>query len=215
MSRHPIGRFSGTMGLRMHRPHTAVLPGVAVVATALVIMATACTSSKGDSATCGSGPRLLPAGPTALPTMDAGGFQQLLCQLRGKPVVVNVWASWCGPCIFEAPELATAARRYNGVAQFVGVDIQDQQTPAKAFIAKYGWTYPNVFDPTGKIRDFFGLLGAPHTLFFDARGARTFVWSGPVTQEILANGIKGALAHGGASPNSASPGSSAPSPTGS
>jgi thiol-disulfide isomerase/thioredoxin len=198
----------------MHRPHLAILPRLAAAIAALVILATACSANR-SSTTCGSGQRLLPSSPTALPTMDVRAFQQLMCQLRGKPVVVNVWASWCGPCIFEAPELATAARKYQGVAQFLGVDIQDQQSPAKAFIDKYGWTYPSVFDPTGKIRDFFGLLGAPHTLFFDATGVRTFVWSGPVTAEILANGIKGAMEHGGASPGSASPGSPAPSPTGS
>jgi thiol-disulfide isomerase/thioredoxin len=129
--------------------------------------------------------------------------------------VVNVWASWCGPCIFEAPELAAAAQTYKGVAQFVGVDIQDQLTPARAFIDKFGWTYPSMFDPAGKIRDSFGLLGVPDTMFFDANGVRTFTLSGPVTQEVLMNGIKGALAHGGTPPVSASPGSAAPSPTGS
>src|SRR5204862_3313410 len=107
--------------------------------------------------------------------------------------------------IFEAPELATAATKYNGVARFVGVDIQDKTAPARAFIDKFKWTYPSVADPSGKIKESFGLLGVPDTMFFDANGARTFVWSGPVTAEILANGIKGALEHGGAS-GSASPG---------
>jgi thiol-disulfide isomerase/thioredoxin len=184
------------------------------MAAVLAIVATACTSG-GSSATCGSGPKLMPSSPAALPTLDAQDFQQLLCQLHGKPVVVNVWASWCGPCISEAPELAAAAETYEGVVQFVGVDIQDQLRPARAFIDKFQWSYPSVFDPEGKIRDSFGLLGVPDTLFFDATGARTSVWSGPVTQEILMDGIQGALHPGGASPGSASPGSLAPSPTGS
>jgi cytochrome c biogenesis protein CcmG/thiol:disulfide interchange protein DsbE len=202
------------MGLRMLRPNAAVLARVAVVATALVVLATAC-SSNGSSATCGSGQKLLPSSPTALPTLDARAFQQLLCQLRGKPVVVNIWASWCGPCIFEAPELATAAMTYKGIVQFVGVDIQDQPAPARTFIDKFKWTYPSVADPSGKIKESFGLLGVPDTMFFDANGVRTFTFSGPVTQEVLVNAIKGALEHGGASSGSGSPGSLAPSPTGS
>jgi thiol-disulfide isomerase/thioredoxin len=147
--------------------------------------------------------------------MDARAFQQLLCQLRGKPVVVNIWASWCGPCRAEAPELVAAAKAFDGNVQFVGVDIQDQLGPSRAFIEEFGWSYPSVFDPKGEIRDFYRLLGAPHTLFFDASGVRTYLSSGPVTREILMNAINGALAHQRASPGSTSPGSPAPSPTGS
>jgi cytochrome c biogenesis protein CcmG, thiol:disulfide interchange protein DsbE len=198
----------------MNRLRDALLPRVAVVAAVLAIVSAACASN-GSSATCGSGRKLLPSSPAALPTLDAQDFQQLLCQLHGKPVVVNIWASWCGPCIFEAPELAAAAETYADVAQFVGVDIQDQLTPARAFINKFKWTYPSVSDPNGKIKASFGLLGVPDTLFFDANGTRTFVWSGPVTKEILMNGIQGALHPAGTSRGSASPGSLAPSPTGS
>ena len=198
----------------MNGPRSALLARSAAVAAALTILAAAC-ASRGSAASCGSGTKLLPTSPKALPTLDAQAFKELLCQLHGKPVVVNFWASWCGPCIFEAPELATAAAAYKGVAQFVGVDIQDQLTPGRAFIDKFGWTYPSVFDPTGSIRDSFGLLGAPHTLFFDAKGARTFTLSGPVTQEILTNAIRGALRHGGTSPGATSPSSPAPSPSGS
>jgi cytochrome c biogenesis protein CcmG, thiol:disulfide interchange protein DsbE len=198
----------------MDRPRAALLPRVALVAIALVILAAACTS-KGPSSGCGSGQRLLPASATALPTLDARAFQELLCQLRGKPVVVNIWASWCGPCIREAPELAAAARTYSGVVQFLGVDVQDQPAPARAFIDKFTWTYPSVADPSGKIKESFGLLGVPDTMFFDANGVRTFTFSGSVTQEVLVNAIKGALAHGGNASGSASPGSLAPSPTGS
>src|SRR5438094_202055 len=60
---------------------------------------------------------------TALPQLDPARFRQLLAQLRGKPVVVNIWASWCGPCIAEAPDLAAAAREFQGRVQFLGVDV--------------------------------------------------------------------------------------------
>jgi thiol-disulfide isomerase/thioredoxin len=194
----------------MAASRSALIVRAFLVVAALGLLAVHCASTRSVS-TCGPGATLLPATPTALPTMDEESFDQLLCQLRGKPVVVNIWASWCGPCIFEAPELAKAAEAYQGQVQFVGVDLQDQLPPARTFIDKYGWVYPSVSDPKGDIRDSFGVIGVPNTLFFDENGRRTSVWSGPVTQEILANGIDGAIRNGGGSPvpspTSASPSS--------
>jgi thiol-disulfide isomerase/thioredoxin len=136
---------------------------------------------------------LLPASADALPTFDPHRFDQLLAQLHGKPVVVNIWASWCGPCVREAPELAAVASTYQGRVQFVGIDIEDQQGPAKQFIARFGWRYPSVSDPTGQIRDAFGLIGAPHTIFFDAAGKQVFVYSGAVSEDALVTHIEEAL----------------------
>jgi cytochrome c biogenesis protein CcmG/thiol:disulfide interchange protein DsbE len=128
---------------------------------------------------------LLPASPTALPPFDPATFQLLLAQLKGEPVVVNVWASWCGPCIQEAPALASAATRYEGRVQFLGVDIIDHEGPARAFIEKYGWTYPSVFDESGAIRDAMGLIGQPQTVIYDRTGARVCVRSGPSDEQFL------------------------------
>src|SRR5438128_9203396 len=61
----------------------------------------------------------------------------------GKPVVVNFWASWCGPCADEAPSLQDAARRYGDRVTFVGVNVQDLDSDAQAFIRKYGISYLN------------------------------------------------------------------------
>jgi cytochrome c biogenesis protein CcmG, thiol:disulfide interchange protein DsbE len=127
----------------------------------------------------------LPASPTALPAFDPGTFQLLLAQLKGTPVVVNVWASWCGPCIDEAPALATASETYRGRVQFLGVDIQDQMGPAKQFVERFGWTYPSVFDAPGAIRDSMGLIGQPQTVIFDAAGNRVCVRSGPADEQFL------------------------------
>jgi thiol-disulfide isomerase/thioredoxin len=126
----------------------------------------------------------LPASPEALPLVNAAGYRQLLTQLHGTPVVVNVWASWCGPCITEAPLLHQAAADHPNM-QFLGVDILDTKDGAAGFIQKYAISYPSVFNPTGDIRDSLGLLGQPHTLFYDASGALRATVSGPLGQEDL------------------------------
>jgi cytochrome c biogenesis protein CcmG/thiol:disulfide interchange protein DsbE len=158
--------------------HRASLVALAFL---LAVVAAACPGYGGSSAPTSTGSTassLLPATPTALPEFDAAMFQRLLTQLRGTPAVVNVWASWCGPCTREAPELATVSSAYRGRVQFVGVDIEDELSPARAFIERYGWIYPSVFDPTGAIRNSLGLLGQPVTIIYDRSGKKVFTWSG-------------------------------------
>src|SRR6266536_4749086 len=124
------------------------------------------------------GPQL-PTSPTALPSFDLAQFQQLLIELHGKPVLVNVWASWCGPCVEEAPVLASAATTYRGKVQFVGVDVLDQLSPARRFVTQYGIPYPSVFDTSGAIRNGLGFVGQPVTVLYDVSGKKVAVWSGP------------------------------------
>jgi cytochrome c biogenesis protein CcmG/thiol:disulfide interchange protein DsbE len=139
---------------------------------------------------------LLPTRVAALPSFDLDAYRRLLGQLRGTPVVVNIWASWCGPCREEAPRLAEAARRYGSRVQFLGVDILDQRAAAASFIARYGWPYPSVFDASGDIRDGLGFLGQPVTVFYAASGRLVSSWSGPLTGEALAEGIGSILGSG-------------------
>lgn len=163
---------------------------VAVTAICLVVLSACGGSTRTPPPRSAS---LLPSGPTALPAFDPTRFRSLLAELHGKPVVVNFWGSWCGPCRQEAPHLAAASRTYQGRVQFLGVDVTDFRTPARAFIRQFGWTYPSVFDPTGAIRSSFGLVGAPHTMIFDANGNRTFLRSGPVDQQMLESEINKVL----------------------
>lgn len=128
---------------------------------------------------------LLPTDPFALPEFDFAAYRQLLGQLEGTPVVVNIWASWCGPCRIEAVDLARASRTHGSRVQFLGVDILDSRSSARAFMREFGWTYPSVFDPTGEIRDRLGLVGQPVTLFYDAAGTLVSTWNGPLTPEAL------------------------------
>ncbi|HZD80985.1 MAG TPA: TlpA disulfide reductase family protein [Actinomycetota bacterium] len=128
---------------------------------------------------------LLPVDALSLPTFDVDRYRQLIDQLRGTPVVVNIWASWCGPCREEAPHLAAAARHLGASVQFLGVDILDSRTSARSFIERYGWTYPSLFDETGAIRDQLGLIGQPATVFYDATGRVVSTWSGAISADLL------------------------------
>jgi thiol-disulfide isomerase/thioredoxin len=128
---------------------------------------------------------LLPTDASALPEIDLAGYERLLGQLTGTPVLVNVWGSWCGPCRDEAPDLARAHARYGDRVQFLGVDILDARESARAFMLEFGWSYPSVFDPPAAIRDGLGLLGQPATLFYDETAALVDRWVGPIPAEEL------------------------------
>lgn len=132
---------------------------------------------------------LLPNDIYALPAFDFAKFEQLGTQLHGTPVIVNIWASWCGPCRTEAPMLADAAKKYAGRVQFVGIDIQDSRSDAVAFMKRYEWSYPSLFDASGDIRDHLGFVGQPDTIFYDENGKVSSTWTGPLSESELASRI--------------------------
>jgi cytochrome c biogenesis protein CcmG/thiol:disulfide interchange protein DsbE len=127
---------------------------------------------------------LLPRTVNALPSMDVPGYHALLDQLRGTPVVVNVWASWCQPCRREAPLLRAAADAHRGI-QFLGVDILDSRTGGQAFLATQAIPYPSVFDPSGAIRTDLGSIGQPVTVFYDKTGAVAAKIDGQLSSSTL------------------------------
>jgi cytochrome c biogenesis protein CcmG/thiol:disulfide interchange protein DsbE len=89
-------------------------------------------------------------------------------ELKGSPVVINFWASWCVPCQQEAPDLEATWRKYRsrGV-RVVGVDYEDIQKDAQSFVDQYHVTYPSVRDVNGKLATEFGVRGVPETFFID------------------------------------------------
>lgn len=119
-----------------------------------------------------------------------------LAELRGRPVVINFWASWCIPCKEEAPELATAAQRYRGRVVFLGIDIQDFRSDARRFMDDVDARYVSVRDGTSKTYSAYGLTGLPETYFLDRKGRAVSHSIGAVSKEDLEGGIRVALEDG-------------------
>ncbi len=94
------------------------------------------------------------------------GKRVSLAAYRGKPVVINVWGSWCPGCIAEAEDLRRFAADHPE-AQLIGVDLQDSKDAARDFYDRWRWSHPSVFDPDGEISFSLGLQGTPSTFFLD------------------------------------------------
>src|SRR5215211_2963384 len=137
-----------------------------------------------------------PAAPTFDLTRLVGDGTLSLASLRGKAVVVNFWASWCGPCRDEVPMLDAAWRRWRGRGLVVlGVDGSDDFTSdARKFMRKYGMTYPAVRDHRFSAVKDYGVTGYPETFFVNRKGriVGTHV-IGPVERTQLDDGIRAAL----------------------
>jgi cytochrome c biogenesis protein CcmG/thiol:disulfide interchange protein DsbE len=113
-----------------------------------------------------------------------------LADLRGEPVLVNFWASWCVPCQEEAPELARFDRELGARARLVGVDFRDSEGEARTFIRRFRWRFPNVADPRGRIAGRYGLVGLPTTFVIDARGRIARVLTGAQTYAKLVAAVE-------------------------
>ena len=119
-----------------------------------------------------SGPRLPPAGERVS-----------LSSLKGTPVVLNLWASWCGPCRDEAPIFETAWERYRGKGALVlGLDLQDLSENALAFLRENGITYPSLRDGTDASKRDLEATGVPETYIIDKRGRIALHITGQVTE---------------------------------
>lgn len=116
-----------------------------------------------------------------------------LSELRGYPVVINVWASWCVPCKKEAPVLAASARAHAGEVVFLGMDVQDFVSDARHFLRKYDAPYVSVRDSSGKTYSAYGLSGVPETYYIDAKGRTVAHSLGQVSPSELEEGVAQAL----------------------
>jgi cytochrome c biogenesis protein CcmG, thiol:disulfide interchange protein DsbE len=117
-----------------------------------------------------------------------------LSSLRGKVVVINFWAAWCDPCKSEAPRFQSAFERYRDRVAFIGVDTTDFSGDARAFLDRYGVSYPNVRDPNGRVLHDYGGLPIPRT-FVVARSGKVHAYIfGEARAEELESAIREALA---------------------
>jgi cytochrome c biogenesis protein CcmG/thiol:disulfide interchange protein DsbE len=106
-----------------------------------------------------------------LSRLDAAGGKLSLDDLKGKPVIVNFWASWCIPCKDEAPALQKTYEQYKAQGLTVlGIDAQDFRGDAKSFAKRFGVTYPVVYDGSGSTLGKWGVTGFPETFFVDRSG---------------------------------------------
>lgn len=113
----------------------------------------------------------------------------------GRPMIVNFWASWCGPCYQEAPALQASWQTYGDDVLFVGVQTQDRDKRAegRAFLDQFDLGFPNGFDDDSRIGIEFGLFGVPETFFIRADGTVAYRHTGPVTAAVMEEQIAGLL----------------------
>lgn len=179
--------------LRLPGPAAGALCSLALAAMALAIVGCGAGGGNGGEghpdyarALAGAPPplarlyaqanRLLPGGVEA--------YEKRLATLSGYPVVVNVWASWCGPCRFEFPHFQRAAADFGTRVAFLGVDTEDSNDAASTFLAEAPVPYPSYTDPGKDLADSIGAsLGLPDTAFYDRRGQLVHLKQGPYDSE--------------------------------
>jgi cytochrome c biogenesis protein CcmG, thiol:disulfide interchange protein DsbE len=129
-----------------------------------------------------------------LPRLEGSG-EVSLDSLRGRPVVLNFWASWCIPCKSEAAVLERDWNRYRGRGVvFVGVDNKDLASDARTFVAVHGQTFPMLQDGSGSVTGSYGVSQVPETYVLDRQGRIVAHIAGPVTAAGFSQEFRAALA---------------------
>ena len=172
---------------------------VAVLAAALVGLLVYGVVARRDDTSLDSAVRKgqRPAAPgagVALPVLDGAG-RQSLADLRGKVVVLNFWASWCGPCENEAPVLERAQRKLAASGGTVlGVTYKDDASASRDFVKKYKLTYPSLRDDRLDLAPKYGTTRLPETFVIDKAGHVVAMSRGEVSPDFLSQAIDRAQA---------------------
>jgi cytochrome c biogenesis protein CcmG, thiol:disulfide interchange protein DsbE len=149
---------------------------------------------KSAGGACGSVPARLEGAPPPLASLHEQGcellgggpaaYKQRLADLKGHPVVVNQWASWCGPCRAEFPHFQRLSVALGKKVAFMGVDTMDNDEDAAAFLKRYPVAYPSFKDGDGKVSQVFNGVGPlPKTVFYDASGKLQYIHVGQYRNE--------------------------------
>lgn len=171
---------------------SAASAGGTVLAVGLVLALVRPADDEPPSAAAGSAEVALipPAKRKPLPDVQAETLvapppELRLKDLRGEPVYIDVWASWCVPCREEAPMIARLWQRYRDKIRFVGIDTQDGGGEGRAFVRKFGLDFPHLFDPKSKLATRLGVYGIPTMFLVDREGRTAAVLVGKQGQRRL------------------------------
>jgi len=128
-----------------------------------------------------------------LDTPDGGALQ--LSDYLGQAVVLNFWATWCGPCRAEMPELQGIHDQYgaSGLLTVIGVDEMESEDSVRSFVDELDLTFPMALDRRGEVAETFGLIGLPGTFFIDADGILRARVLGQLHGELLEDGLASIL----------------------
>ena len=167
-----------------------------VVAVSVILAATSSKSSGPERADPLVDATNRPAPTFSLPALAPGRPGISLAALRGRPLVIDFWASWCYPCQTEMPLLESAARREAGKVDFLGIDVNDTRSAALAFVKQKRITYPVAFldDSRGTLADAYGLIGLPTTVFVSPGGMMSGRLIGQFDQADLSAALRSAFA---------------------
>src|SRR3954469_25728933 len=186
-ARTVVAELRSTPVKRNAAPRVAILAAAALIG--LLVYGVA---SRGENRTLddavSKGQR--PSAPDRpLPVLGADG-QRSLAAYRGKPVVLNFWASWCTPCRQEAPLLESAQKRLAAKGGTVlGVTFRDASPDSRAFVSKFKLTYPSLRDVSGQLAKAYGTRALPETFVIDGQGRVTAINRGPVNKDFLDNAL--------------------------
>lgn len=164
---------------------------VAVGASVLVVVAIVAAATAGGSQDALRQPDEPRDAPTfSLPDLSDPSRRIELAAYRGRPVVLNFWASWCVPCRREMPHLEEVHRAQGERVAFIGINHQDGRSPARELLAQTGVAYPSGHDPEGKVASAYRLLGMPSTVFISPSGKVLATRTGEMSRSQLEDAIR-------------------------
>ncbi len=168
---------------------------LSAVLLALVVLAACSHNSASTEASNGSAPSVAKVGALA-PAFNeptVAGTSLSMAELRGKPVYLNFFASWCPPCNEEAPDVNSVQRQFKGDGlQVVGVDILEDKKKAQLFVDQHHLSYPAVVD-SGTLRDAYNINGMPVHVFIDRTGVVKKIEIGELSKAQMIDDVKTVL----------------------